>query len=53
MESEFEQQLHLLYTQPEGLQLLQAIPNIQSPRIYQVSVNVIDEAIAAIDEECK
>ncbi len=53
MESEFEQQLHLLYTQPEGLQLLQAIPNIQSPRIYQASIKEIDEAIAAIDEECK
>lgn len=53
MESEFEQQLHLLYTQPEGLQLLQAIPNIQSPRIYQASIEKIDEAIAAIEEECK
>jgi hypothetical protein len=47
------QQLHLLFTLPEGLQLLQAIPNIQSPRIYQASIEKIDEAIAAIEEECK
>lgn len=53
MEGGFEQQLHLLYTQPEGLQLLQAIPNIQSPRIYQASIKEIDEAIAAIEEEYK
>ena len=44
MESEFEQQLHLLYTQPEGLQLLQAIPNIQSPRIYHCLLYTSDAA---------
>ena len=47
------QQLHLLFTLPEGLQLLQAIPNIQKARIYFACVEEIDKTIEAIEKECE
>ncbi|MCD8182628.1 MAG: hypothetical protein LUE99_05550 [Bacteroides sp.] len=53
LESDLKKQLHLLFTEPEGLQLLQAIPNIQSPRIYFASLKEIDKTIAAIEKEYK
>ncbi|MEY8720309.1 hypothetical protein AALN73_04030 [Bacteroides stercorirosoris] len=47
------QQLHLLFILPEGLQLLQAIPNIQKARIYFACVEEIDKTIEAIEKECE
>lgn len=46
-------QLQLLFTQQEGLQLLQTIPNIQSSQIYSACMEEIDKTIAAIEKECK
>lgn len=51
--NDLEKQLHLLFTLPEGLQLLQAIPNIQSPRVYFASVEEMDKTIEAIEKECE
>lgn len=51
--NDLEKQLHLLFILPEGLQLLQAIPNIQSTRSYFASVEEIDKTIEAIEKECE
>lgn len=41
----------LLFTLPEGLNLLQTIPNIVSPQVYFNSIKEIDKAIEAIEKE--
>lgn len=43
----------LLFTLPEGLNLLQTIPNIVSPQVYFNSTIEIDKAIEAIEKEYK
>lgn len=43
--------LDFLYTQPEGLSLLQTLPNILSSQIFFSGVEEISETIAAIEKE--
>lgn len=45
------EELKLLYSQPEGLQLIHSLPNIHNPRVYFHCVEEIDKTIAAIKKE--
>lgn len=48
---DLSEQLRLLFTLPEGLNMLQTIPNIISPKTYYTSVEEINKVVAAIDKE--
>lgn len=45
------EELKLLYSQPEGLQLMYSLPNTHNPRVYFHCVEEIDKTIAAIEKE--
>lgn len=48
---ELFKQLYLLYSLPEGINLLRTIANILSPQIFYDNVEEIDKTIAAIEKE--
>lgn len=48
---DLSEQLRLIFTLPEGLNMLQTIPNIISPQTYYTSVEEINKVVAAIDKE--
>lgn len=50
-EDDLTEQLHLLFTLPEGLSILQTIPNIISSQTYFTNAEEIDKVVAAIDKE--
>lgn len=50
IEGDLNEQLQLILTQQEGLDLLQTIPNIQSPQIYFDCIEEIDKTVAIIEK---
>lgn len=53
-ENDLSEELYLVLTLPEGLGLLQTMPNILNPKThFSASIEELDETIAAIDKEYK